>query len=338
MSRKATTSLSQNTWHPIHGSENVFKTQFENASNFALATGICGAFFEGCVASSLICLAEALLFARESSNGRSPQLGRIHGLVGSSCLSVSALVVLFFCEARDVTIIFPAAEKIAKSTQATRDFNHLLQFGTDTDESRGNQRPSIVDHVSFRYPEPPDLEVLKVISLDITSGECVAVVGTSSSGKSTVAAFLQWLYEPASGSISIGHSELKLTNVRHLRERVAVVSQNPNLFDITISKNISHGDKSLTDADGLTDADVCKAAKTANVHDFIMSLPHGYETMVGENASLISGGQAQRLQIAWPSTILILDEYTSDLDPNQAAVMETIRHAKVGRTTIINWR
>jgi ATP-binding cassette subfamily B (MDR/TAP) protein 1 len=188
--------------------------------------------------------------------------------------------------------------------------------------------------ISRCYPERPDVEVLKDISMDITSGECVAVVGASGSGKSTVAALLQRLYEPTSGSISISPSELKLINTRHLREHVAVVSQNPNLFDATISENISYGDKRLTDAD------VGQAAKSANVHDFIMSLPRGYETMVGDNASLISGGQAQRLQIARalarPSQILILDECTSALDSsNQAAVVETMRHAKVGRTTIM---
>jgi ATP-binding cassette subfamily B (MDR/TAP) protein 1 len=120
----------------------------------------------------------------------------------------------------------------------------------------------------------------------------------------------------------------------HLRKHIAVVSQNPNLFDTTIAKNIAYGD------DELSDADVRAAARAANVHDFIMSLPHGYDTCTGKNAALISGGQAQRLQIARAlarrAKILILDECTSALDPkNQAAVIETIRQARVGRTTMM---
>jgi ATP-binding cassette, subfamily B (MDR/TAP), member 1 len=184
------------------------------------------------------------------------------------------------------------------------------------------------------YPERPDVPVLKNISVKLTRGECIAIVGASGSGKSTVAALLQRLYEPSAGTISVGETDIRSVEIHHLREHVAVVSQNPNLFDATVSENIRYGNKNITETD------VRRAAKAAHVHDFIMSLPHGYDTMVGENASLISGGQAQRLQIARalarPSKILILDECTSALDPaNQAAVLETMRHAKVGRTTVM---
>lgn len=188
--------------------------------------------------------------------------------------------------------------------------------------------------MSFSYPEREDVPVLKNMSLSLSEGECVAIVGASGSGKSTIAALLQRLYEPESGTIYFGHTELREMDVRHLREHVAVVSQDPNLFDATISDNIRYGISKLSQKD------VCRAAKAANVHDFIMTLPRGYDTMVGENASLISGGQAQRLQIARAlarrSKILILDECTSALDSsNQAAVLETIKRAKVGRTTIM---
>jgi ATP-binding cassette subfamily B (MDR/TAP) protein 1 len=223
--------------------------------------------------------------------------------------------------------------------QATRDFNELLNLSTKTDESSGIMCPSLdgnitFQNVQFAYPERADAPVLKNINLEIGDGECVAIVGASGSGKSTIAALLQRLYEPQGGKIFIGLHELPSTNVTHLRHNVSVVSQNPNLFDATITENISYGNTQLSFAD------VRRAAQAASVHDFIMSLPHGYDTMVGENAALISGGQAQRLQIARalarPSKILILDECTSALDPaNQAVVLETIRHAKVGRTTVM---
>lgn len=232
-----------------------------------------------------------------------------------------------------------AASRIAKSVQATRDLLLLLKLSSDTEESRGTLQPPVLGNISFHnvsfsYPERPDVPILKDLTLELMDGECVAVVGASGSGKSTIAGLLQRLYEPSSGRIYLGPNALSTTDVHHLREHVSVVSQHPNLFDATIAANISYGSSSLTMEDIQT------AAKAAHVHDFIVSLPKGYDTMVGENASLISGGQAQRLSIARalarPSRILILDECTSALDPeNQAAVMETIKHAKVGRTTLM---
>ncbi|KAJ7709793.1 P-loop containing nucleoside triphosphate hydrolase protein [Mycena rosella] len=315
------------------GFETIFQKQFDAASDRALSTGVKGAFVEGCtygVASGLIYLAEALLF----------YVGAV--LVAHGTYSYLQMVQVMNLVVFTVTIgsqLMAFTQKIAKSVQATRDFNELLHLSTKTDESTGIMCPPLdgnitFQNVDFAYPERADVPVLKSINLEIRDGECVAVVGASGSGKSTIAALLQRLYEPQVGKIFIGLHELHSTNVTHLRHNVSVVSQNPNLFDATITENISYGNAALTFAD------VRRAAQAANVHDFIMSLPHGYDTMVGENAALISGGQAQRLQIARalarPSKILILDECTSALDPaNQAVVLETIRHAKIGRTTVM---
>lgn len=156
----------------------------------------------------------------------------------------------------------------------------------------------------------------------------------SGSGKSTVVSLLQRLYEPESGSILLDGRSLGRTDVRYLRDHIAVVSQHPALFDMTIAENIAYG---TTD---LSEKEIIAAAQAAHVHNFIVGLPKGYQTMLGENASLISGGQAQRLQIARalvrPREILILDECTSALDAsNQAAVMDTIMSVKEGKTTLI---
>ena len=232
-------------------------------------------------------------------------------------------------------------QKIAKSVQATTDLFQFVKLSTDeTSESQGILRPPIagdlvLQNVSFTYPAKPDTMVLENFSMKVAEGECVALVGASGCGKSTVAALLQRLYEPTSGTITVGAHELQWTDVHHLRNHVAVVNQTPNLFDGTIRENIAYGHLGE-----LTNDDVVRAARGANVHEFVMSLPQGYDTLVGENAALISGGQAQRLQIARalarPSKILILDECTSALDgANQAAVIETIRGAKVGRTTVM---
>ena len=162
----------------------------------------------------------------------------------------------------------------------------------------------------------------------------MALVGSSGSGKSTIAALLQRLYEPTKGAIKIDGRDVNGVDVGWLREPVGVVSQQPNLFDASISDNIRYGGASSSTSaynNAISDMDIRKAAKLANVHSFIMGLPQGYDTRVGENASLISGGQAQRLQIAralarpW-TKIMILDECTSSLDAeNQAIVLDTIR-------------
>jgi len=172
------------------------------------------------------------------------------------------------------------------------------------------------------------------MNLSVDSGECVAIVGSSGSGKSTIASLLQRLYEPTTGSVTISDIDTRLMDVRYLRKNVSVVSQQPHLFDASIAENIRYGQPTITDFD------IQSAAKAANIHDFIMTLPDGYATHLGENASLVSGGQAQRLQIARALArsckILILDECTSSLDKeNRAAVLDTIQAAAQGRTTIM---
>ncbi|PPQ75830.1 hypothetical protein CVT24_000698, partial [Panaeolus cyanescens] len=305
--------------------DGIYEAQFERAAKRALRTGVRGAFVEGCtygVASGLIYFAEALLFyigAVLIVNGRYSYLQMVE---------VLNLVVF------TVTIgsqLMAFTEKIAKSTQATSDLNKLMNLPTSTDESKGSLKPTIngsiqFSDVTFTYPERPTAPVLKSVDLSIKAGEWVAIVGPSGSGKSTITALLQRLYEPSHGRITIDGIPLSDIQTSHLRDQVSVVSQTPNLFDASVEENIRYGSY------GVTPVDVRSAAKKAMVHEFIMSLPMGYDTPLGENASLVSGGQAQRLQIARalarPSRVLILDECTSALDPeNQALVMESIRAA-----------
>lgn len=156
----------------------------------------------------------------------------------------------------------------------------------------------------------------------------------SGSGKSTVAALLQRLYEPTSGQIHLDGRPLSELDVRYLRDHTAVVSQHPALFDMTVAENIAYG------RDDASMADIRRAACAAHIDDFIEALPLGYDTKLGDNAGFISGGQAQRLQMARallrPRELLILDECTSALDPsNQKMVMETVMRIKEGRTTVV---
>lgn len=145
---------------------------------------------------------------------------------------------------------------------------------------------------------------------------------------------MQRLYEPSKGSVLLDGRPLDRADVRYLRDHVAVVSQHPALFDMSVANNIAYGRPNVPQKD------IERAAKAAHIHDFIIALPQGYDTLLGDNASLISGGQAQRLQIAralvQSREILVLDECTSALDPaNQQAVLETILRVKAGRTTLI---
>jgi ATP-binding cassette subfamily B (MDR/TAP) protein 1 len=216
---------------------------------------------------------------------------------------------------------------MAKVKYASRDFDRLYSLSTATRETEGDLRYPIsgnvtFESVSFSYPSRPGVPILSGLSFKLSPGECVAIVGPSGSGKSTIAALLQRLYEPTSGQIKFDRFDLNTSDIKWLRNHIAVVSQSANLFDASVAENIAYG----SDVPIL---EIQRAAKSANIHDFIQSLPKGYETNLGENASLISGGQAQRLQIARAlvrrSNILILDECTSALDiDNQRAILDTI--------------
>jgi ATP-binding cassette subfamily B (MDR/TAP) protein 1 len=237
---------------------------------------------------------------------------------------------------------------IAKSKQAAADFSKVLKLGNITSETRGIMRVPIsgditFEDVGFSYPTRPNVPVLRGIDATIKQGECVAIVGASGSGKSTIASLLQRLYEPTSGRIAIGGSNIADTDVSWLRDHVAVVSQNPSLFDASIADNIAYG---CDPSRPLFMEDIQSAARDAQLHDFVMSLPNGYETMIGEKAALLSGGQAQRLSIARSlakkdvqgrsARIMVFDECTSALDAaNQEAVIKTIMNVKAGKTTML---
>ncbi|XP_027629986.1 LOW QUALITY PROTEIN: ATP-binding cassette sub-family B member 5 [Tupaia chinensis] len=189
-------------------------------------------------------------------------------------------------------------------------------------------------NVSFNYPSRPSIKILKGLNLKIKSGETVALVGPNGSGKSTTIQLLQRLYDPNDGSITVDETDIRAFNVRHYREQIGVVSQEPILFGTTISNNIKYG------RDGVTDEEIEKAAKEANAYDFIMEFPNKFNTLVGEKGAQMSGGQKQRIAIARALVrnpkILILDEATSALDTESESVVQAaLEKASKGRTTIV---
>jgi ATP-binding cassette subfamily B (MDR/TAP) protein 1 len=237
---------------------------------------------------------------------------------------------------------------ISKSVQAATDLNYLVSLPDATSETPGAATPAVFgglsfENVSFAYPLRPDMTVLQSTSFNIGIGERVALVGGSGSGKSTIAALLQRLYEPASGQILLDGHALHDIDVNFLRERLAVVSQHPNLFDMSVADNIAYGAANVGTGDvPAPRLEVELAAREACAADFVEKLPSGYDTSLGENASLLSGGQAQRLAIARAlmrrdAPILILDECTSALDPStqDAVARALLEERSKHRTTLV---
>lgn len=189
------------------------------------------------------------------------------------------------------------------------------------------------DRVSFRYDQE-DNDVLKDFSLRIKPGEKVALVGASGVGKTTIAQLIPRFYEIQEGFIRLDGRDIRGIKLSALREKIGLVSQDVLIFYGTIKENILYG---RPDA---SDEEVFEAAKKANIHQFILSLDKGYETIVGERGIMLSGGQKQRLSIARlflkNPEILILDEATSALDnENEAIVQRSLEALADGRTAII---
>ena len=177
-------------------------------------------------------------------------------------------------------------------------------------------------------------QVLNNINLLLPQNSITALVGPSGSGKTSTLNLIPRFYDPQSGSITIDGINTKDLSLYSLRSAIALVSQEPILFDLSIKENISYGRKNASDKD------IINAAKSASAHDFILNLPNGYETLIGEKGYSLSGGQKQRLSIARAflknAPILLLDEATSSLDSeSEHAVQEAIQILMKDRTTLV---
>ena len=187
--------------------------------------------------------------------------------------------------------------------------------------------------VSFRYNDKNDY-VLKNVSLAVKAGEYVALVGSSGAGKTTLCSLIPRFYDVTSGSISVDGVDVRDLKLRCLRNNIGIVQQDVYLFAGSIIENIRYG------RPGATDEEVYEAAKKANAHEFIMSLPEGYDTDIGQRGIKLSGGQKQRLSIARVflknPLILIFDEATSALDnESEKVVQESLETLAANRTTFV---
>ena len=177
-------------------------------------------------------------------------------------------------------------------------------------------------------------EVLRGLDLDIPAGTTVALVGPSGGGKTTTCSLLPRFYDPAAGAVEIDGIDIRDVTVESLREAIGIVQQDVYLFGGTVRENIAYG---RPDA---TDGQIAEAARRANIHEFVLGLPDGYDTFVGERGARLSGGQKQRIAIARVflrnPRILILDEATSALDnESERAIQRSLEELSRGRTTLV---
>ena len=188
-----------------------------------------------------------------------------------------------------------------------------------------------LENVTFGYLEGE--RVIKNLSLEVKPGEMIGLVGQTGSGKSTLVSLVCRFYEPQKGRISIDGIDLRNIQITSLRHSIGMVLQEPFLFAGTIKENIAYGRHEATSAE------IIRAAKAANAHDFIMNLPDGYDSEVGERGVMLSGGEKQRLSIARAilkdPAVLILDEATSSVDTvTEHIIQEAMDRVVAGRTTI----
>jgi len=188
------------------------------------------------------------------------------------------------------------------------------------------------DRVSFSYGA--DIQILKNVSFRIEPGQVAAIVGPSGTGKTTIASLIPRFFDPQSGAVKLDGIDVRQFTLKSLRDQISFVLQDTLLFRGTIWENIAYG---RPDA---PPEETVQAAELANAHDFIVNMPHGYGTMVGERGVTLSGGQRRRIAIARAivrnSPILILDEPTSGLDAaSERAVVEALDRLMKGRTTVI---
>ncbi|PPD80757.1 hypothetical protein ES288_D03G215300v1 [Gossypium darwinii] len=216
-------------------------------------------------------------------------------------------------------------EIMDRKTQVVGDAGEELTNVEGTIELKG---------VHFSYPSRPDVVIFKDFDLKVRSGKSMALVGQSGSGKSSVLALILRFYDPTSGKVMIDGRDIKKLKLKSLRKHIGLVQQEPALFATSIYENILYG------KEGASESEVIEAAKLANAHSFISSLPEGYSTKVGERGVQLSGGQKQRVAIARAvlknPEILLLDEATSALDvESERVVQQALDRLMRNRTTVM---
>jgi ATP-binding cassette subfamily B protein len=261
----------------------------------------------------------------------------IHGELSIGTLS--AFILYTMTVAISVSTLGGLWTDFMNATGASARIFQILNRAPLIDNEKGQTLDSLkgkitLKNIQFSYPKRPEYKVFKNLNLTIEDGEAIALVGKSGSGKSTVAALIQRLYDPEHGEILIDETNILELRASWLRRQIGTVSQEPILMSTSIRENIAYG---KPDADT---GEIRRAAELAFAEDFIEAFPDKYETLVGERGVQLSGGQKQRIAIARAMLkdpqILILDEATSALDAeSEELVQKALQNLMKGRTVLI---
>ncbi|CAH8251846.1 unnamed protein product [Arabidopsis lyrata] len=257
----------------------------------------------------------------------------------SSFESVMKTFMVLIVTALVMGEVLALAPDLLKGNQMVASVFELLDRRTkvvgDTGDELSNVEGTIeLKGVHFSYPSRPDVTIFSDFNLNVPSGKSMALVGQSGSGKSSVLSLILRFYDPTAGIIMIDGQDIKKLKLKSLRKHIGLVQQEPALFATTIYENILYG------KEGASESEVMEAAKLANAHSFISSLPEGYSTKVGERGIQMSGGQRQRIAIARAvlknPEILLLDEATSALDvESERVVQQALDRLMRNRTTVV---
>ncbi len=251
-------------------------------------------------------------------------------------LAIYALYISIFIS--PITQLMDFTEMLQKGYAGFKRFHQIMELEPEIREKPDAKELGVVKgdveyrEVSFSYDEKE--QVLSHLNIRIPAGSTCALVGPSGGGKTTICSLLPRFYDVDAGSILVDGQDVRDLKLRSLREAIGIVQQDVYIFAGTIRENIAYGKKTATQEE------IEAAAKSANIHDFIMGLEDGYDTYVGERGTRLSGGQKQRIAIARVflknPPILILDEATSALDnESEKHIQEALDRLSVGRTTVV---
>ncbi|KAK4915259.1 hypothetical protein LTR28_013570, partial [Elasticomyces elasticus] len=294
-----------------------------SAQTFLVMSGTALAFWEG---------------FRMFRNGEIDSVGTVFTVVLSVTLGATS-VMLVVPQIQSITNASSAASELFSIIDKPSLLDPLSPEGMRPDCCTGEVQ---IRDLRFAYPTRPTAQVLQGLSLSIPAGKTTALVGPSGCGKSTLVGLLERWYEPASGQILVDGYNIAEYNTKWLRSNFRLVQQEPVLFQGTIFQNVAKG--LVGEQQNLSEQAqielVREACVASNAHDFIESLPEGYNTQVGERASMLSGGQRQRVAIARSiisdPKVLLLDEATSALDPRaERVVQDALHRVSANKTTLV---